>query len=220
MACFIALAIFALSHFGEWQASFFESRTEWYWTWTGAELFATLLFFALFAVFCFLSFVTVGSLITSPFSDFLSHRVEAEMLPGREAIPGVGAWLARDALRSIKHECIRLAIYLGLLALCAPLLLIPFLGPPGFSVVMTYITIRYLAWDGLDYCLSRRRLRFRDKMTFLRERRMRTLGFGSFSFLLLAIPLTTLFVLPLNAIGGSILFCRIVRSDVHCLSDP
>ena len=80
------------------------------------------------------------------------------MLPDRESMPGGGAWLARDALRSMKHECVRLTIYLGLLALCAPLLLIPFLGPPVFTVVMTYITIRYLAWDGLDYCLSRRRL--------------------------------------------------------------
>ena len=71
----------------------------------------------------------------------------------------------------------------------------------------------YLAWDAIDYSLSRRRLRFRDKTAFLKRRRARTVGFGAISFAMLAVPLTTVFVLPLNAIGGTVLFCKIVREE-------
>ena len=121
--------------------------------------------------------------------------------------------MIQDMLRSLKHEAIRLCFYAAILCIFLPLLLVPLLGHLAFSAIMTYVSIRYLTWDGLDYAMSRRRFRFRQKMDFLRARRLRTLGYGSISFLLLCIPLTTLFVLPLNAIGGTMLFCRIVDGE-------
>ena len=114
-----------------------------------------------------------------------------------------------DILRGLKHEAMRLMIYLGLLVLFSPVLFIPFLG----QVVLAFISIRYLAWDGLDYCMSRRRFGFRQKMAFLARRRMRTVGYGVVSFLMLMIPMVQLFVLPLNAVGGTLLFCRIVDDE-------
>ncbi|MGE3165384.1 MAG: EI24 domain-containing protein [Planctomycetota bacterium] len=201
----------ALYGFASWKDWFFEDKTAWYWTWTGAEYLLWLLFFVIYAAVCFFGFLVVGSLITSPFSEYLSQQVELAY-PPPDAPPGGGArFLLADVLRGLKHEVLRLALYAGVWLACLPLLLVPLLGQAAFAAAMIYLNVRYLAWDGLDYCMSRRRMRFRDKLALLRGSRARTTGYGALSFMLLAIPFTTLFVLPLNAVGGSILFCRIRR---------
>ena len=119
--------------------------------------------------------------------------------------------MVKDLLFAVKQEIVRLSIWVGLAIAFMPLWIVPFVGTVLYSAVMTFISIRYLAWDGLDYCMGRRRWRVRRKMAFLKEWRARTVGYGTVSFVLLAIPFTTLFVLPLNSLGGSILFCKILN---------
>lgn len=206
---FVVLFLTSAYYFSGWKESFFADKTEWYWTWSGAEYLVWLLFILVYGAFGFFTFIIVGSLITSPFSEYLSQKVEEEYdLPDRPGKNQPGQ-MAADVLRGIKHEMIRLSVYIGLWLVCLPLLLVPVLGQIAFSAALIFINIRYLAWDGLDYSMSRRRLGFRKKTAFLRTHRSRTVGYGAVSFALLAIPLTTLFVLPLNSIGGTILYCRI-----------
>ena len=168
-----------------------------------------ILFAIVFFVTSYFTFLTVGSLFCAPFNDILSQRVERAIL-GESAVPDGGRLsFITDALRSIVHELKRLSVYFLLLLVCLPALLIPFL----FSALMAYISVRYLAWDGLDYCMGRRRWSYSRKTEFLKRHRAVTVGFGTSSFLLLLVPLTALFVLPLNAVGGTVLFCELFQSD-------
>lgn len=206
---FLTIGIVGYLYFADWRESFFANKDAWYWTWTGAEFLLSVLFFLIYGVVSLFTFVIVGSLITSPFSEYLSQQVERELLPNGPTAAAGRFSMARDVARGLKHEVIRLTIYIAIWCCSLVLLLIPILGQIGFTICMGYVSIRYLAWDGLDYCMARQRMGFREKMAFLRESRARTVGYGAISFLLLTIPFTTLFVLPLNAVGGSILYCRI-----------
>ncbi|MEM7260754.1 MAG: EI24 domain-containing protein [Planctomycetota bacterium] len=157
--------------------------------------------------------VTFGSIVASPFNDYLSQQVEAKMLHGQEPVPGGFARLMRDLAHTVKHETVRLAIYIVIFLVFMPLLLIPFVGGVLFMVIMGYVNMRYLAWNALDYCMARRLWGFRAKMAFLKRHRSRTLGYGAASLTFLAIPFTLLFVLPILAVGGSVLFCRILLEE-------
>lgn len=213
LTIFVFFAMFwvALYGFASWKEWFLEDKTAWYWTWTGAEYILWLLFFVIYAAACFFGFLVVGSLITSPFSEYLSQKVEQAYPPPDVPKGGGARFVVSDIVRGLKHEVLRLSMYACLWLGCLMLLLVPLLGPFAFSGAMIYLNVRYLAWDGLDYCMSRRRMGFRQKLALLRGSHARTTGYGALSFALLAIPFTTLFVLPLNAVGGSILYCRIQR---------
>ena len=118
-----------------------------------------------------------------------------------------------DLGHTMKHESIRLAIYVFLFIACLPLLLVPIAGQIGFAIALGFINIRYLAWGGLDYSMARRHWGFRHKMRWLRRRRARTVGYGTASLVFLSIPFTMLFMLPVIAVGGTVLCCKIVREE-------
>ncbi|MFN0057650.1 MAG: EI24 domain-containing protein [Planctomycetota bacterium] len=210
---FVVVLVLSWHFYSGWEADFFADKDAWYWVWTGAKYWARLVFAALYLGVTMLTFVAVGSMITAPFNDYLSQRVEAALLPAKDAVLSGLGQLASDVVRSLVQESLRLAISIGLLVATLVLLAIPLLGPFAYAAVSTYISIRYLAWDGLDYSMSRRRWGFRAKMDFLKANRASTVGYGAISFLLLMIPFTMLFVLPLNAIGGTVLFCRILKES-------
>ncbi len=157
--------------------------------------------------------VTVGSLIAAPFNDVLSQQVERIMLPEITPPGGNAIRFMQDVGHTLKHETIRLSIYVCLFLISLPLLLIPVAGAVTFAIVMGFINIRYLAWSALDYSMARRRWGFRRKMRWLAERRARTVGYGAAAMAFLSIPFTMLFVLPMIAVGGTVLFCKIVREE-------
>ncbi|MCA8959791.1 MAG: EI24 domain-containing protein [Planctomycetes bacterium] len=208
LALFSAATVFAFYFTGDLHAWLFPEAAGWLWTTVSYVAVAVLLLVAW--VF---GLATIGSMIASPFNDYLSQRVELELLSDPLQPSGGVARLTQDIAHTLKHESIRLAIYVGLFVACLPLLIVPVAGAVLFSIALGYINIRYFAWNGLDYCMGRRHWRFRRKMAFLRRHRSRTLGYGTASLLFLSIPLTMLFVLPLLSVGGSILFCRIVREE-------
>lgn len=216
---FVGVGVFGWLVFDGWKDDFLASHSTGFWSWPGVQWLLVVAFLLVFGLACLLSFVSVGSLVTSPFSEFLSQRAERMLLGESPPQSGGLGSLVRDALRGLKHECVRLGFYAALYLLLLPLAFVPLIGQALFVVGITIVSIRYLAWDAVDYCLSRRRLAFRTKLAFLRAHRAHTLGLGTMSFVLLAIPLTTIFVLPLNALAGTILFVRIEKHS-FTLSPP
>lgn len=152
-------------------------------------------------------FVVVGGLVAAPFCDLISKRIEA--LEGvRTDDPGS---FVLETWSAIRHSAIRLVLYLATVAVFSLTLLVPGLGPTLFGTLMVILGIRYLAWDGVDYCLARRHYGFREKRRFLRMYSGATLGYGGIAFLLMLIPFANLFVLPLNAASGTVLYCALER---------
>jgi uncharacterized protein involved in cysteine biosynthesis len=75
-----------------------------------------------------------------------------------------------------------------------------------FTVIFNIITWLFLAYDYFDHPLGRRRIIFADKMKFVYKNLSSSLGFGAAAFLFLYVPFLNLILIPLNVIGGTILF--------------
>lgn len=149
--------------------------------------------------------ILLGRVIAGPFLDLLSERVE-QIASGREPPPfalgrvlvGMGMAL-RDALASLLRW-----LLLNLLILL--LAFVPIVG--AFAAVLTWITTaRLLAEELVDLPLARRLVPYRRRRKVLRGHRSLMLGFGLSSMLLLFVPLLDLVLLPVAAVGGTLLFC-------------
>lgn len=215
---FIFLIYLAFHYYDAFHESFFretEPVTWWdsalNWLRTGGGFLARILFWALIAITWFYTFVIVGSIIAAPFNDLLSDRIESHLIP--EHAVGWAGWGAftGDIIRGILHELVRAGIFGLLCVMLLPLWLVPVVGAFIYLIIIDYVGVWYLVWDGMDYCLSRRRLGFSAKWAFYRQHHARVFGFGLMSLALLWVPLMAIFVIPLNVAGGSVLYCEIVR---------
>jgi CysZ protein len=151
------------------------------------------------------SIVAAGTVICAPFNEWLSRGLERILVPGAEA-PG-GGWrgAVQEVALAIAHALMRVALLAVLLIAALPLQWVPILG----QAVLVLIAAQFLALEGLDPCLARRRLSFREKWRFIGSHRSRTLGLGTAAYLLLLVPFTALVVLPLLAAAGTVLWCEI-----------
>lgn len=210
---YVAIVLVAIWTYAGAQEAFFAERDAWYWTWTGARWIAWLVFITLLVLLWLFTFVIVGSVVAEPFNDLLSQRVENILRPADR--PGGGGLLAvaTDLLRGLSHALLRAVLRIFVIVVLLPINLIPAVGTLVYSALMTYFMARSLAWDALDYSLSRRRLSFSGKRQFFKAHRESSLGLGLTSFLFLLVPPITLVVLPLMAIGGTILYCDIVGEE-------
>lgn len=210
LALFVALTYITYRYYGSIQALFFEDRDEWYWVYTGARYFSWLIFLVLIAVFWFFTFVFVGSKLTAPFNEVLSQKVEEILIPDLVSVPA-GVWrFIEDVLRGMVHAVRRELILLLWIVVLLPLHLVAGVGSIAYTVLLGYVCRHYLAWEGLDYSLSRRRLSFARKHAYVRRHAPRTSGFGVVVYCLLFFPPTTLFVWPVLAIGGTMLYCEVL----------
>jgi CysZ protein len=164
-----------------------------------------VVFIATLLIIGFFTFVAAGTVICAPFNEWLSRGLERILVPGAEA-PG-GGWrgAVQEVALAIAHALMRVALLAVLLIAALPLQWVPILG----QAVLVLIAAQFLALEGLDPCLARRRLSFREKWRFIGSHRSRTLGLGTAAYLLLLVPFTALVVLPLLAAAGTVLWCEI-----------
>ena len=147
------------------------------------------------------SFLVAGLIATAPFAGPLSARVEAK----RTGVAPPPTTL-RDTLDDVVHTIVSLCIYLtlaGFVFLCQIVMspLAPFLGVLGFC-----ITAKYLAFDNLDFPLSRRKKTFDEKWKWLNAHKAETNGFGSLVALLTFLPGFGLVVPAIAAAGATLLY--------------
>lgn len=161
-----------------------------------------------------LLFLLLGAVIASPFNDVLAERVEALSTGrGRPEPPfSIGALLsdgARSVLEELRKAGFFLVVFLGLL----PLNLIPLAGTLLYAAASTTLSAFFLTLEFCDYAMSRRRLVFREKRALLLRHRGAALGFGSVMFLVLAVPLANLLLLPVGVVAGTRLFLELEGSE-------
>lgn len=163
---------------------------------------AALVLFAL--LFCF-TFALVVNLLAAPFTDILSEKTEALLTGHKLDEPfGLGR-LVRDILVGIAH-----AIKL-LLCQCIVLVVgfIPIVGPP-VAVAGTAIL---LALEYMDYCMTRRRMAFRDKRRMAFRSVCKSTGFGVGALLWMVVPGLNLVCVPAAVCGGTALFLDIQKKS-------
>jgi CysZ protein len=205
----INLGLFALflwfgySRFGSWVRTFLPLEQGWWWVLV-YYLLAVLVGGFLLAVQVYL-FAVVGGVIASPFLEALTRRVEALAAPGQPAAWSQAGWLselARVAGQALK----RLLLYLGVMLLLLTLNLLPVLGSLLYAVLALAATCGFLAGEFLDYALDRRGLSLRQKLAYLRGLGLRGLCFGAAVCLMGMVPLVNLLLLPLAAVGGTLIY--------------
>lgn len=193
-----------------------EVEQAWQWLWVGparAVLFvvaalATLLTLA----FGLIAALLLANLLSAPFVDVLSQRVE-QIECGAAASPASGESVWRDALRSFRAELERVAFLLGVwLVVSAIGLVVPgaqlFTGPLLIGVAIVFLPLDYAG-----FALDRRGVRFADRRRWLRAHLATMLGFGGAAFVACMVPIANLLVLPTLVAAGTLLVVRMPPSS-------
>ena len=162
-----------------------------------------ILSFVLLLFICYLLFVVLGGLITAPFNEEISQRVEEIVTQG--AIQHkMGFW--EDAYISIKGEAEKIVFYLIILFLIFLLNFVPIVGNFFSVVIGTIFSFFYNALDFLDYPMTRKKMKFREKLKVTRSGKMLTYGFGCTAFLLMFLPIVNVFMKPILVVAGTSLY--------------
>jgi CysZ protein len=185
-------------------------------------------FWYLFYVFIFLlvvlisyvAFFVVQAILSAPFNDLLSERVE--MLAYEQTPPpfAIGRFM-RILGRTLVHELAKLGIWL---AVMVPLfllnLVLPIIGPALFLVLGYYLTATFFGYNYLDYCMSRREWRFGKKWRALLDNKALTFGFGSSLATALLVPVVGILCVPMAAVGGTLMFCDMEKNGAFAELEP
>lgn len=165
--------------------------------------------FLLLLFICYLLFTILGNLVTAPFNEEISQRVE-EIVAKDSASHKMGFW--EDAYISIKGEAEKLLFYLFFLFLILLLNLIPVIGNVASAIIGTVFSFFYNALDFLDYPMTRKKMKFRQKLRVTRSGKLLTYGFGCTAFLLMFLPIVNVFMKPILVAAGTSLY---YEKDYH-----
>lgn len=149
------------------------------------------------AVIALFAFVLVARVIASPFLALLSEDTERQVRGQLSDEPFALSTFVSDVGRGVGHS---LAL-VCLLGVTFPLSFIPVIGP----VLWVGSGWGLLAYDFASFTLDRRHWALKKKYTVLRSAWPRVLGLGAAIFMLMAVPLGGLFVLPAATVAGTLL---------------
>ena len=198
---------FAVTYFNVWLTDLMQGES---WIgWPVVRHFWWVLYALLLMVACYFTFVPVGVLLSAPFSDQLSGKVENLLLAGHDKKRRRG--YVEVLVVSCAHGLLRFVIMVVVVLALLPLQLIPIVG----WVPLTYVFIFFLGWEGFEYSLSRYGYGFREKLRFFGRHHAALIGLGVAGFLLLLVPLTALFVFPMLAASGAVLYCEFESDRVE-----
>jgi CysZ protein len=149
-----------------------------------------------------ITFTTLTLALGSPLYDKLSESVEREF----GEVPDLGENVARGIFRALRQALGLIVVSaLGALLLFATGF-IPVIGQTVIPVISAIFGGWMLGIELVGSPFERRGLlRLADRRAAMRTRRLRVLGFGVPTFLLLAIPFAGVVVFPIATAGGTLL---------------
>ena len=197
----ILLVSLSISHFGGWVDRAVAMLPDWllFLSWLIWLLAFIAVIFSLFYVF-----TIVANVVASPFNALLSVKVEAR-LTGRPPVSEVSVWLIlpRALWREVSKLMYLLPRLLGLLLVS----LIPLV-----NAVAPFLWILFGAWmmavQYTDYAADNNDMTFTGLRRRLAERRVQSIMFGLPAYLLLAIPVVNLILMPVGVAGGTVFYVR------------
>lgn len=161
-------------------------------------------FFALFYLF-----TIVANIVAAPFNSLLSVKVEEHLL-GQRNRSGASLWMILP--RAIWREISKL---LYLLPRLVGLLLLSII--PVVNTVAPFFWILFGAWmmavQYTDYAADNNEVSFTDLRRNLGRNRLQSIIFGMPVYLMLAIPLVNLVLLPIAVAGGTVFWVRNLRFE-------
>ncbi|NLH47645.1 MAG: hypothetical protein GX444_03470 [Myxococcales bacterium] len=164
---------------------------------------AAVLLVAAFALAVVFGFTAVGCVIAAPFLDALSEKVEIQ--EGWRAPATTVRRIVDGIVNSLRTTLVVVALFLATEAALLLLLLIPVVGSAVYAVLAPLAGGFFLAVQFFDLPLSRRSLSAGAKIAYLWRRKTETVGFGLAVFLSTLVPLANLLILPVAAIGATLL---------------
>lgn len=149
-------------------------------------------------------FVSVASMVAGPFNEMLSESIE-ERETGVASPPFKLGPFLRDLVVGIVHAARRVAVYLVvMIVLLIVGIAVPVVGSLIAMILGAIATARFASYDAYDVVWSRHRLSYRDKISYMRNDRWRTLGLGAATSVLLIVPGLNVVGLAIGATGATL----------------
>lgn len=161
------------------------------------------------------TFTVVGNLIAAPFNEVLSEKVE-EIFLGKipensypnSSFFGTAFHLFRQTSFNLLENLKEIAFF-AIIGLC--MFFLNFIPGLGTGLNMLWIWI-FLAFEFLNYPLSRKSYSFRQKLRLIWDQKGLVSGFGLGVFLVLFIPVFNLACIPASVVGGTLLYLQEMRN--------
>lgn len=142
-------------------------------------------------------FLVAYPVVSAPFIDLLTEKVEAIVRGGH---PAVGFWAG--ALQAVAHGAAKSLLYLLAIVAATGLSWLTGVG----AVLGVALGALFLAYDGFDYPLARRRVGFVGKWRYLFRHPALTLGYSASASAVFLVPLAFVVAPPLSAVGATLAY--------------
>jgi CysZ protein len=150
--------------------------------------------------------VLVGQAVASPFLDNLSEKVESIVLGTPP--PKVSVGRAVQSVLVATADIVWTVVFF--VAVNVPLLLIniiPLVGSAANAVLSFCFTALLLSQEFVGLALARKLVSYPNRWRVIWANKASALGFGVATMLILVVPGLNLVLLPLAAVGGTLLYC-------------
>lgn len=147
----------------------------------------------------------LGQAVAGPFLDLLSEKVESLVLGGE---PPAVSWTR--SLRSIVvglSDIVWTVIFFALVNVPLALIGLTAIGSIPAAIASFGFTALLLSQEFVGLSLTRQLVSYPARFKVVWGNRWLSLGFGTTSMLLLAVPILNLLLLPIAAAGGTLLYC-------------
>lgn len=194
-----------------------EATDWWTWIWVGPGRLVLWLvgWLGVVVAFAFSLIVSLllANLLSAPFLDQLSQRVEAiAQGVAHSGANGLFAMLVETG-RSFAAELARFVFLMGIWLVLS---LVGFVVPGAHLVtgpLLIVATVLLLPLDYAGFALDRRQIRFRSRRRWLRTNFSTMIGFGGVAFIACLVPGLNLLILPALVTAGTLLVLRIPPTD-------
>ena len=142
-------------------------------------------------------------MINAPFEDRISRAVE-KIITNTTYETNLGFW--KENFMSIKAEFFKQAFYVSIIVPVFFLNFVPAVGSVLSTILGTTFSFFFNALDYLDYPMTRRFYKLRQKLSVVNSGGLLTYGFGAMAFLMMFLPIVNIFFKPVLVVAGTSLF--------------
>jgi len=202
---FAAIAVYGYMQFETWIDAITRQLPEWlsFLSWL-----IGLIAIIVAVVFLLYGFTILANIIAAPSNAILSVKVEESRLGELTDVPEIAWW--RVLPRAVARELAKLFYYLPRLLALLVLSLIPVV-----TIAAPVLLLLFSAWmmavEYTDYAADNNEVDFRRLRERLSRNRVQSLLFGIMVYVLMAIPVINLILMPAAVAGGTVFWVEHLR---------
>lgn len=173
------------------------------------DLLVQLLVVLVSAILILLVFYIATLVISAPFNDMLSERVEEEVT-GVKTPPFSIKRMIRETGHTMWIEVLKGLVFISVPIVSLVLLIIPAIGGICYLVVTLIFGMWDMGFTYIDYPMGRRHMSFMQRMRFAWRNKSALVGFGW----IFIIPFLNFFFIAPMAVGGTLLYLKCEKQDL------